>query len=186
MQHFYWVGEYHYLTPFYSPCISVACGPEEAMFGRFLPGWWFLPFAAATLPFLLILILACGYLSYASLPSGRTPPDGRSRSRPFGRLLDRSSFYAAVIISLIHTIDAVLAFRGADGGLGVGLGTLIILANVVLLWAYAAVCRPSSARPPSRTTQLRLSWVTLGSLALTDFYVMALAAGWFSDLRIVN
>ena len=31
-----------------------------------------------------------------------------------------------------------------------------------------------------------LAWITLGTLALTDFYVMALSAGWISDLRIYN
>lgn len=33
---------------------------------------------------------------------------------------------------------------------------------------------------------MQLAWITLGTLALTDFYIMALAAGWFSDLRIIN
>ena len=38
MRQWYWVEDYHYLTPFYSPCISVACEPESALVGRFLPG----------------------------------------------------------------------------------------------------------------------------------------------------
>jgi hypothetical protein len=158
------------------------------MFGRFLPGWRFLPFAALTAPLLLILLLACGYRSYAPMPSVGTTPEGRSRSEPFGllRLLDRYFFYAAAAISVITTIDAVEAFKGKDGGFGFGIGTLIILANATLLWAYAAVCLPISTRPTSRATQLRLAWITLCTLALTDFYVMALAAGWFSDPRIVN
>jgi hypothetical protein len=33
---------------------------------------------------------------------------------------------------------------------------------------------------------MELAWITLGTLALTDFYVMAVAAGWFDDLRFVN
>jgi hypothetical protein len=33
---------------------------------------------------------------------------------------------------------------------------------------------------------MQLAWITLGTLALTDFYIMALAAGWFSDLRFIN
>ena len=28
--------------------------------------------------------------------------------------------------------------------------------------------------------------VTLGTLALTDFYIMGLAAGWYSDLRLIG
>jgi hypothetical protein len=31
-----------------------------------------------------------------------------------------------------------------------------------------------------------LAWTTLATLALTDFYVMAVSAGWFSDPRFIN
>ena len=34
--------------------------------------------------------------------------------------------------------------------------------------------------------ELRIHWLTLGTLAFTDFYVMAISAGWFSDLRFVG
>ena len=30
MQKYYWVADYHYLTPFYSPCVSKGCVPESA------------------------------------------------------------------------------------------------------------------------------------------------------------
>ena len=33
---------------------------------------------------------------------------------------------------------------------------------------------------------MQLAWVTLATLALTDFYIMAVAAGWITDLRFVN
>ena len=33
---------------------------------------------------------------------------------------------------------------------------------------------------------MQLAWLTLGPLAFTDFYVMAVAAGWITDLRIVG
>ena len=36
------------------------------------------------------------------------------------------------------------------------------------------------------TRHMELAWITLGTLALTDFYVMAVSAGWFDDLRFVN
>src|SRR3954471_178506 len=51
MQKWYFVEAYHYLTPFYSPCWSVGCDPEAALFGwRFLPDWKIIPYAAITLP----------------------------------------------------------------------------------------------------------------------------------------
>ena len=38
----YWVDDYHYLTPFYSPCISSSCAPGAShlgvWFGHF--PWW--------------------------------------------------------------------------------------------------------------------------------------------------
>nr|BFE67934.1 hypothetical protein GCM10020092_012350 [Actinoplanes digitatis] len=36
------------------------------------------------------------------------------------------------------------------------------------------------------TRHMGLAWITLGTLALTDFYIMALAAGWWPDLRFIN
>ena len=37
MQKWYWVEDYHYLTPFYSPCVSNGCDGDAVEFGRFLP-----------------------------------------------------------------------------------------------------------------------------------------------------
>jgi hypothetical protein len=219
MQQWYWVAEYHYLTPFYSPCVSTACTPEAAHFGRFLPDWPVLPFAAVTLPFLLLFRLTCYYYRKAYYRSfWLSPPacavaephtryTGETRFPLLGQNLHRYFFYAAVIISVINTYDAILTFRGADGGFGIGLGTLIIVVNVVLLWAYTLSCHSCRSitlgrlnhfsKHPVRywawtqVTKLNrkhqeLAWTTLGTLALTDFYIMALAAGWFSDPRIVN
>src|SRR5689334_1259930 len=36
---------YHYLTPFFSPCLSNACVPGSAEFGTFMPNVPLLPFA---------------------------------------------------------------------------------------------------------------------------------------------
>ena len=61
MQKWYFVPQYHYLTPFYSPCVSLGCDPASAEFGRFLPDWPILPYASLTLPFLLLFILTFYY-----------------------------------------------------------------------------------------------------------------------------
>jgi hypothetical protein len=84
---------------------------------------------------------------------------------------------------------------------------VILLANVVALWAYTLSCHscrhivggrlkhfskhPVRYRAWTFVSRLNgkhqeLAWLTLGTLAFTDFYVMALAAGWFSDLRFVG
>ena len=65
---------------------------------------------------------------------------GESRVSRLGQNLHRYFFYAAVLISVINTYDALHAFVTADGSFGLGLGNLILLANVVLLWAYTVSC----------------------------------------------
>jgi len=219
MQQWYFVPQYNYLTPFYSPCVSTGCVEQAAHFGRFLPDWPILPYAALTLPFLLLFRLTCYYYRKAYYRSfWLSPPacavaephrryHGESRGLGLGQNLHRYFFYAAVIISLINTYDAFRAFVTADGRFGLGLGNLILLGNVVLLWAYTVSCHSCRSiiggrlnhfsRHPMRyriwqfvsrlnAKHMQLAWITLGTLAVTDFYIMAVSAGWISDLRIVG
>ena len=55
--------------------------------------------------------------------------------------LHRYFFYVVILISILNTWDAVQAFRGPDGDFGIGLDSLIIAANVILLWPHAVSCR---------------------------------------------
>jgi hypothetical protein len=219
MQQWYFVPQYNYLTPFYSPCVSNGCIEQAAHFGRFLPDWPILPYAALTLPFLLLFRLTCYYYRKAYYRSfWLSPPacavaephrryKGESRGPLLGQNLHRYFFYAAAIISLINTYDAFHALFKADGSFGLGLGNIILFANVVLLWAYTISCHSCRSiiggrlnhfsQHPTRykawlfvsrlnAKHMQLAWTTLGTLALTDFYIMAVSAGWFSDLRIVG
>jgi hypothetical protein len=214
----YWVGDYHYLTPFYSPCLSTGCTPESAEFGTFLPDVWWLPYAALTLPFLLLFRLTCYYNRRAyyrafwfsppacAVPDGHATYTGETRVPLIGQNIHRYFFYAAVVISLINTWDAIRAFHSPQG-FGFGLGNVVLVANVVLLWAYTISCHSCRhavggrlkhfSEHPVRyrawtfvsrlnTRHMLLAWVTLASLAVTDFYVMAVAAGWISDLRFIH
>ena len=46
-----------------------------------------------------------------------------------------------MVVALILTYDTVLAFRDEDGEWGhMGLGTLVMLANIVLIWLYTLSC----------------------------------------------
>jgi hypothetical protein len=219
MHKWYWVEDHHYLTPFYSPCITDRCVPDAAHLGRALPGWWIIPEAAFSLPFLLLFRLTCYYYRRAyyrgfwASPPACAVPDGHQRYSGETRFPlifqngHRYAFYAAVIISVINTFDAAIAFRGADGKVGFGLGNLVLLANVVMLWGYTVSCHSCRhiiggklkhfSRHPVRyqlwtfvsklnTRHMLLAWVTLGTLAVTDFYVMAVSAGWFPDPRFFN
>lgn len=220
-QDHYWVEEHHYLTPFYSPCLSASCEPGSAVFGT-LP-WefpWFLPYALVTLPFLLLFRFTCYYYRKAYYRSIWQAPTacavtephksytGESRFPMIGQNLHRYFFYAAVLISLLNTYDALIALgHGENGGFGIGVGNLVLLVNVVLLWAYTTSCHScrhvfggrlnSFSKNPARywlwtqisrlnARHMLYAWITLASLALTDLYVALVSAGVITDLRIFN
>ena len=209
---------YHYLTPFYSPCLSNGCTPAAAEWGRFLPNWPIIPYAAITLIFLLLFRLTCYYYRKAyyrsfwasppacAVPDGHKTYSGETRFPLIFQNAHRYMFYAAFLISIINTWDAIIAFRSGDE-FGFGLGNVILVLNVVMLWAYTLSCHSCRhiaggrlkhfSKHPLRyrfwtfvsklnTRHMELAWITLGTLALTDFYIMALSLDWWSDLRFIN
>ncbi|OLT14575.1 hypothetical protein BJF78_18350 [Pseudonocardia sp. CNS-139] len=219
MQEWYYVEPYNYLTPFYSPCVSLGCVEEAAHFGRFLPDVWWLPYAAVSLPFLLLFRLTCYYYRKAYYRAfWLSPPacavaephgkyTGETRFPLIGQNLHRYFFYIATLVALVNTYDAIMAFIRTDGTFGLGLGNIILLVNVFFLWCYSLSCHSCRSimggrlnhfsRHPLRyrawvfvsklnARHMQFAWITLGTLALTDFYIMAVSAGWFPDLRIVN
>ncbi len=220
-QNHYWVEEYHYLTPFYSPCLSAACEPGSAVFGT--TPWefpWFIPFAAVTLPILLLFRVTCYYYRkayYRSIWQAPTacavqePHDrytGETRTLMLGQNLHRYLFYGAALITVLNAYDAAIAmFHGADGGFGIGVGNLILWANVAMLVAYTYGCHSCRhvmggrlahfSNHPVRywlwtkvswlnNRHMLFAWISLGTLALTDLYVALVASGVITDLRIFN
>ena len=62
MGHYYWVARYHYLTPFYSPCINGECVPGSSSLGHWFPAVPpIIPYAVVSLPFVLGFRLSCYY-----------------------------------------------------------------------------------------------------------------------------
>lgn len=216
----FYVEQYHYLTPFYSPCVNEACGPA-AEFGTFLPAStpFFIPFAALSLPLLLLFRLTCYYYRKAYYRSyWASPPacavgephktyTGERRFPLIAQNLHRYFWAAAFLISLINTYDAIRAFHGENGGFGVGLGSLILLTNVILLWGYTLSCHScrhivggrlkNFSKHPVRhwawvqVSKLneqhgRYALITLGSLVVADLYVALVAGGTIPDLRFYN
>jgi hypothetical protein len=216
----YFVDKYDYLSPFTSPCVTASCDPGArdfgTWFGHFPP---FIPLALIVLPFLLGFRLTCYYYRRAYYRAFWQSPPACAVAEPHARYsgetrfplifqnAHRYFFYVAVVISLINTYDAVRAFHGADGGFGLGLGTIIIVGNVVALWAYTLSCHScrhiiggrlrSFSRHPLRYRawgfvsklngrHMQLAWTTLATLVITDGYIALVAHGTISDLRIFN
>ena len=153
MNKWYWAGQYHYLTPVYSPCVSQSCVPGSSHFGAFLPAMpVFIPMALITFVVLAGFRGTCyyyrkaGYRSLFLAPAACAVPEphknytGESRFPLVLLNLHRYFFYGALLFGLINVYDGVLAFHGKDGGFGFGLGTVIIWVNIGFLWAYTLSC----------------------------------------------
>jgi hypothetical protein len=125
----------------------------------------------------------------------------------------RYFFYLATIILGFLGYDAVRAFffRGSDGSLhvGVGVGTLVMVANVVLLSLFTFGCNSlrhlvggkldcftcsAAARKRHwlwrRVTflngwHMQWAWISLAGVALTDLYIRLASAGVFHDPRLL-
>src|SRR5258708_7425835 len=60
--HWYYVPQYHYLTPFYSPCVNGECVPGSSTLGTWIPAIPpIIPYAFISLPFVLGFRLSCYY-----------------------------------------------------------------------------------------------------------------------------
>jgi hypothetical protein len=216
----YWVPKYHYLTPFYSPCVSGECVPGSSTLGQWIPAVPpIIPYAFVSLVFVLGFRLTCYYYRRAYYRAFWRAPEacavrepharytGETRFPLIGQNLHRYFFYAAVLVGILLTYDVAQAFRGPDGNFGFGLGSLIMLANVILLWGYALGCHScrhitagrlnNFSRHPIRywawtkvswlnARHMQFAWITLGTLMLTDLYIWLVSAGVFSDPRFFN
>ncbi|HXW16256.1 MAG TPA: succinate dehydrogenase [Terriglobia bacterium] len=198
-----------YLSPFYSPLID----PHHH--------WWPLS------PALLILIwplgfrVTCYYYRKAYYrafffdpPACAVGESGKHRYRgetafPFVlQNLHRYFLYVGFIFLAFLWRDAFRAFF-FDGRIGVGVGTLVLLFNVILLTTYALSCHSlrhlaggkldcfsCTASARSRHTAWRwlsilnerhmlYAWISLITVGLTDFYVRLVAIGTITDLRLL-
>ncbi len=216
----YFVEEFHYIAPFYSPCLSEDCPPGTTPFGTPVG-----PMPAWLSPAMIILLLpggfraSCYYYRKAYYRAFWFSPPACAVSEPhkiytgetrFPLIIQNSHryfFYAAVFIGGVLTYDAVLAFHGEDGGFGIGLGTLILVFNVVLIWAYTLGCHSCRSITGGRLTHFSrhpvrywlwsqvsrlnarhglFAFASMYSIVIADAYVWLVASGTIDDLRIYN
>ncbi len=202
-----------YLSPFYSPCLAANC---EHVTLKVLGDWWTLPPALLILPFPLGFRLTCYYYrkayyrSFFLSPPACGIPDATKRYKGESRFplilqnVHRLFFYLVLPFPFILLYDAIQAFDFPDGT-GMGVGTMILLVNAVLLGAYTLSChscrhlcggrldvmssKPTRYRAWKVVTYLnerhmQIAWVSLFGVVFTDVYVRLVATGTISDPRI--
>ena len=205
-----------YLSPFYSPCLSTECVDGASDFGQPVGGFPLSP-ALLILVFPLGFRLTCYYYRKAYYRAFWLSPPACAVAEPHGKYtgetrlplilqnIHRYFWYAAIVVSLILSYDVVLAFRDEDGDWGhMGLGTLVFVVNIVLIWLYTLSCHscrhivggrmrhfskhPVRYRAWTFVSRLngnhaRYAWVSLFSVALVDLYIYLLATGTIEDVR---
>lgn len=213
-------GKFYYTAPYLSPFYSPLIDPDH----HWLP--------QAISPALLILggplgfRLTCYYYrkayyrSYFMDPPACAVGEGRkgySGERKFPFILQnvhRYFFYLALVFIAFLWYDAIIAFRfpaagGAGTQFGIGVGTLVMLANIILLTVYTFSCHSlrhliggkldcfscaaaGGARHAGWKGVTKLNehhmfwaWVSMISVGLTDFYIYLVATGAIKDIRLL-
>jgi hypothetical protein len=214
----FWGRDYYsapYLSPFYSPCLG-DCVEGSSDFGQPF-AWWPLSAALIILIFPLGFRLSCYYYRKAYYRAFWLSPPACAVAEPHAKYTGETRFpliaqnihrwfwYAAVVVWAILTYDAVLAFRDENGDWGhMGLGTVFMVINVVLLGLYTFGCHSCRhimggrlrhfSKHPVRyklwtwvsrlnARHAQYAWYSLFSVALVDAYIWMLAANVFDDPR---
>jgi hypothetical protein len=213
-----------YLSPFYSP--EVLGDPLHSWFGA-KPGWWpaWLPFS----PAILILWapggfrLTCYYYRGAYYKSFWADPPACTVGEPRKKYLGERSFplilqnvhryflYLALlfVVVLAHDVWKALWFVDPATGresFGIGVGTLVLAANTVLLGGYTFSCHSlrhlvggrcdANACSFTRRTlyqctsslnarHMLWAWLSLFMVAFADVYVRLCSMGVWRDWRII-
>jgi hypothetical protein len=202
-----------YLSPFYSPLFDVAWAKSLGL-GFFTP-------AMLILPGPLSFRLTCYYYRKAyyrafawdppACAVGEPSPErynGETKLLVFQNL-HRFALYLAIPVLVVLWKDAVLALVGWKDGVHVGLGTLVMVVNVILISGYTFGCHSfrhligGGVNSFSTATlgglrfalwrtvtalnerHMFFAWTSLFSVALTDFYIRMVATGQWTDVRIM-
>ena len=206
-----------YLSPFYSPLLFGE--GHHAWFGP-RPGWWpgALPFSAA-----LFILWAPGgfrftcyyyrgayYKAFWADPPSCTVGEPRKsywgeRSFPLVmQNIHRYFLYLGLLFIVILTYDAIMSF-GFPDRFGIGVGSLVLTGNTILLACYTFSCHSlrhiiggrkdeiagsplqsgcySCVSALNRKHQV-FAWLSLCSVAFADLYVRLCSMGIWTDFRL--
>ena len=212
----------NYLSPFYSP--EIFGDSPHAWFGP-KPGWWpgFLPFS----PAMLILWapggfrFTCYYYRGAYYKAFWADPISCAVGEPRSSYLGEKSLplilqnvhryflYLAVIFIflLAHDVWKAMWFADADGveHFGIGVGTLVLATNTVLLGGYTFGCHSMRhlvggfldrvAERPARKVaydcasclnrgHMRFAWASLIMVGFSELFVRLCAMCFWTDWRV--
>jgi hypothetical protein len=212
-----------YLSPFYSPELWGAS--PHALLGP-KPDWWpaLAPFSPALLilPFPGLFRFTCYYYRGAYYKAFWADPPSCSVGEPRKKYLGEQSFplilqnihryflYLAILFLFVLTYDVWKAmwFTDAAGQVtfGIGVGTLVLATNTVLLSCYTLGCHSfrhlvggvldQFSKHPVRLKMydasnclncrhMKFAWASLFSVALADLYVRLCSMGVLTDWRLL-
>jgi hypothetical protein len=198
-----------YLSPFYSPLIDAS------------HRWWPYSPALLILAFPLGFRVTCYYYRKAyyraffldppACAVGERPHKNYRGETKFPFILQnihRYFLYGAIIFLCFLWYDAIRAFW-FEGHFFIGVGTLVLLANIILLTLYLLSChslrhlvggkldcfsctafnktRHGAWKKASWLNEhhMLFAWASLISVGFADFYVRMVACGAFTDFRLL-
>ena len=213
-----------YISPLYSP--ELFGDSPHSWFGP-KPGWWpgFLPWSPALLVLWApgLFRLTCYYYRGAYYKAFWADPPSCTVSEPRKKYKGEQAFplliqnvhryflYIALFFLVFLSIDVwkALWFTNASSGektFGIGLGTLVLATNVVLLGGYTLGCHSLrhlvggfmdrlSGSPVRRKAywcvscmnrkHMMWAWMSLFWVAFSDIYIRLCALGIWRDWRII-
>jgi hypothetical protein len=211
----------NYLSPFYSP--ELFGQSPHAIFGG-QPAWWpgWLPFSAA---FLILWApggfrFTCYYYRGAYYKAFKQDPANCAVGEPFKGYWGENSlplilqnvhryflYIAILFIGLLFwDFLQALRFKGDDGWhFGIGVGTIVLMLNVILLGSYTFGCHSfrhliggrsdELANSPTKKvydcvsclnrSHMACAWFSLFWVGFSDVYVRLCSMGVWTDFRIV-
>jgi hypothetical protein len=213
----------NYLSPFYSPLLFSDTG--HSWFGS-RPSWWpaLLPFSTALiiLPFPGGFRFTCYYYRGAYYKAFWSDPPSCAVGEPRKSYLGERSFpliiqnvhryflYFALLFLIFLGHDAwnAMWFTDASGAkhFGIGVGTILLTANVVLLGGYTLGCHSLrhlvggridrlSGKPARKMAydcssclnrgHMNWAWCSLFIVAFCDIYIRMCSMGIWTDWRII-
>jgi hypothetical protein len=214
----YWVAGTNYLSPFYAP--ELFGNSPHAWFGAatWVPDW--LPYS----PALLILWapagfrLTCYYYRGAYYKAFWADPPACAVGEPRKGYIGESNWplriqnihryfmYVAIVFIFLLAWDALKSFWFPGDGFGIGLGSLILTVNVVLLAGYTFGCHSLRhlvggrldcvSKAPTCHAMYRgcsklnkrhmlFAWASLFSVMFADVFVRLVSMGVWKDVRII-